>query len=52
MKEVHCDCSKTGFVEAKIHLTGPRERSNFTHQLFQAHNYIIYHQSRCLFAWC
>ena len=36
MKEVYCDCSKTGFNTAKIHLTGPCEWSNFAHQLFQA----------------
>lgn len=56
MKEVYCDCSKTGFVGVKIHLTGPCEWSNFPHQLFQAHKnfnhiYPIYHQSRCLFDW-
>lgn len=57
MKEVYCDCSKTGLVGAKIHLTGPCEWSNFAHQLFQAHKnfnniYLIYHQSWCSFAWC
>ena len=57
MKEVDCNCSKTGFVGAKIHLTGLSEWSNFAHQLHQAHKnfkdiYLTYHQSRCLFTWC
>ena len=57
MKEVDCDCSKTGFVGAKIHLTGLSEWSNFAHQLHQAHKnfkdiYLTYHQNQCLFTWC